>query len=440
MDAGWLRRAIEAKRDGGTIDTATWHRLIGDYVDGRIDDAPVAALAMACAIQGMADDEILALTDAMVASGDVLRLGGERPIVDKHSSGGVGDAVSLVVVPLVAACGVAVAKLSGRALGHTGGTLDKLEAIPGVRTGLAPAVFAAQVERIGCAIAAQSERLVPADKKLYALRDRTGSVPSIGLIAASIVSKKIAGGAQAIVFDVKLGSGAFMHTVAAAERLAGTMVRLTQRGGRRASAIVTDMDEPLAANIGTGLEAIEARDFLRGETSSARFAGLTAAIAGEMLRVGGVAEAEITGRLASALRAGSGYERFVALVEAQGGSRRALEALAPADAGVAIRATDAGYVGAIAAVAIGEAARDLVAAAGPLAGVRIAAPVGTPVDRGDPLAWLFGGPDSELRERVAAAFTVEATRRPERPLIGAVLRDASAGQPSNPASNERQEP
>jgi pyrimidine-nucleoside phosphorylase len=175
MELGWLRRAIETKRDGAAIDPAVWQRIITGYVAGTIDDAPVAALAMACTIRGMADDEILALTDAMVASGDVLTFPREPIVVDKHSSGGVGDAVSLVVVPLVAACGVPVAKLSGRALGHTGGTLDKLEAIPGVRTDLSPQMFAEQVERIGCAIAAQSERLVPADKRLYALPVRSRS-------------------------------------------------------------------------------------------------------------------------------------------------------------------------------------------------------------------------------------------------------------------------
>jgi pyrimidine-nucleoside phosphorylase len=227
MDDGWLRRAIEAKRDGGALDAATWARIIAGYVSGDIDDAPMAALAMACAIRGMADEEIVALTDAMIRSGDVLEIHTDGVAVDKHSSGGVGDTVSLIVVPLVAACGVPVAKLSGRALGHTGGTLDKLEAIPGVRTDLSPHEFVAQVERIGCAIAAQSERLVPADRKLYALRDRTGTVPSIGLIAASIVSKKIASGAGAIVFDVKVGSGAFMRTRTDALALAELLVRLT---------------------------------------------------------------------------------------------------------------------------------------------------------------------------------------------------------------------
>ena len=277
---------------------------------------------MACAIRGMADAEIVALTGAMVRSGDVLSYGGDRIVVDKHSSGGVGDTVSLIAVPLVAACGVPVAKLSGRALGHTGGTLDKLEAIPGVRTDLSPAAFVAQVEAIGCAVAAQSERLVPADRKLYALRDRTGTVASVGLIAASIVSKKIAGGAGAIVFDVKAGSGAFMRTVADATGLAQTLVRLAASFGKRASALVSDMEEPLGAAVGSGIEAVEARDFLRGDDRDPRLAEAVFAVAHEMLRVGGVAEDAIVPNALDALQSGAAYERFVQLVEAQGGTPR----------------------------------------------------------------------------------------------------------------------
>jgi len=428
MEQGWLRRAIESKRDGGNVDAPLWGRIVAGYVDGTIDAAPVAALAMACAIRGMADDEILALTDAMVASGEVLHFAGERVVVDKHSSGGVGDAISLAVVPIVAACGVPVAKLSGRALGHTGGTLDKLEAVPGVRTDLSPAEFAAQVERIGCAIAAQSDRLVPADKKLYALRDRTGSVPSLGLIAASIVSKKIAGGAGAIVFDVKSGGGAFMRTHDDAAALAAMMVRLAGRSGRRASAVVTDMDEPLSAGVGTGLEVIEVRDYLREPAGGGRFAQLTAAIAAEMLRVGGVPDAEAPTRVERALHDGSAYERFVALIEAQGGSRAVLEALEPA-ALHPVAAPYAGYVTGIDAVAIGEAAREIVARHGPLAGIRISAPVGTAVDAGNVLALVAGGADDAAR--VARAFTIAAAPPAARPLIGAVIRDATAAPVSN---------
>ena len=429
MDQGWLRRAIEVKRDGGEIEPAVWKRIVDDFVAGAIDAAPVAALTMACTIRGMGEDEIFALTDAMVESGEVLSFSGAAPVVDKHSSGGVGDTISLVVVPIVAACGIRVAKLSGRALGHTGGTLDKLEAIPGVRTDLTPAEFAAQVDRVGCAIAAQSARLVPADKLLYALRDRTGSVPSIGLIAASIVSKKIAGGAGAIVFDVKVGGGAFMRTPAEATALARTMVRLVERSGRRASAVVTDMDEPLAATVGTGIEVVAARDFLRGLSPDNRFAQLTATIAQEMLYVAGVPERDVAGQVAAALRSGAAYERFVALVEAQGGSRGGLEALEAGVPSSLVAAQTAGFVNGIDAVAIGEAARDLVGRCGPLAGIRMAAPVGTRVEPGSPLAFIAGS--AERAMDVERAFTIAVDAPAERPLLTALIRDARVAPSSN---------
>ncbi len=387
----------------------------------------MAALAMACAIRGMADDEIGALTDAMVRSGDVLDFG-QQIVVDKHSSGGVGDTVSLVVVPLVAACGVPVAKLSGRALGHTGGTLDKLEAIPGVRTDLSPAAFQAQVERIGCAIAAQSERLVPADKKLYALRDRTGSVPSVGLIAASIVSKKIAGGAGAIVFDVKAGRGAFMRTVGEATALARILVRLAVRFGRRASALVSDMEEPLGAAVGTGLEAVEARDFLRGDDRDPRLREAVLAVAHEMLRVGGLPEAELAPRALGALESGAAYERFVAMIEAQGGTRAALDRIAAHPQRASAVAPRAGYVGAIDAVAIGEAARALTAAGGPFAGIRIVARVGTPVRAGEMLAEIVG--PAPAGDAVARAFAIADGAPPPRPLVDAIVRDTDVASPA----------
>jgi pyrimidine-nucleoside phosphorylase len=422
MDDGWLRRALAAKRDGAALDGDTWERIVGGYVDGSIDDAPVAALAMACAIRGMAEAEIVALTGAMVRSGDVLSYGGGRIVVDKHSSGGVGDTISLIAVPLVAACGVPVAKLSGRALGHTGGTLDKLEAIPGVRTDLSPAAFVAQVNAIGCAVAAQSDRLVPADRTLYALRDRTGTVPSVGLIAASIVSKKIAGGADAIVFDVKAGSGAFMRTVADATGLARTLVRLAASFGKRASALVSDMEEPLGAAVGSGIEAVEARDFLRGDDRDPRLAEAIFAVAHELLRVGGVAEEAIVPRALDALQSGAAYERFVQLVEAQGGSRAAVEGIAAHPHRASATAGGDGIVTRIDAAAIGELARELTVADGPFAGIRIVARVGTPVRAGDVLAEC-AGPSANPR-RVAQAFTLGDTAPPPRKLVETVVRDA----------------
>jgi pyrimidine-nucleoside phosphorylase len=431
-DHPWLRLALAAKRDGAALDAGVWRRIIEGYVAGEIDDAPVAALAMACTIRGMADAEIAALTDAMVRSGDVLSFGSTRTIVDKHSSGGVGDTVSLIVVPLVAACGVPVAKLSGRALGHTGGTLDKLEAIPGVRTDLDNDAFVAQVNRIGCAVAAQSRRLVPADLKLYSLRDRTGTVPSIGLIAASIVSKKIAGGADAMVFDVKAGSGAFMRTVEKATELAQTLVRLAASFGRRASALVSDMEEPLGAAVGSGIEAVEARDFLRGDERDPRLAEAIFAVAHEMLRVGGVAAAEIEPRALDALQSGAAYERFALLVEAQGGSRAALDGIAAHPHRATAAATGDGVVTRIDAAAIGELARELTTADGPFAGIRIIARVGTPVRTGDVLAECAGSAVDPAA--VARAFTLGAHAPPARKLVEAIVRDADLAASSNARS------
>jgi pyrimidine-nucleoside phosphorylase len=427
MTDAWVRHALDTKRDGSPLDGGVWTRLIDGYVAGTIDEAPIAALLMASAIRGLDGDEITALTEAMVHSGDVLAFDGV--VVDKHSSGGVGDSISLVVVPLVAACGVAVAKLSGRALGHTGGTLNKLEAIPGMRTDLSPAAFRAQVERVGCAISAQSDRLVPADHRLYDLRDRTGTVTSIGLIAASIVSKKIAGGASAIVFDVKLGNGAFMQTLADARELAATMVRLARRFDRRCSALVTDMHEPLGPSVGDALEVIEARDFLRGTQRDARLAEVVMLVATEMLAVGGIARDEAPARIQMALDGGAAYERFIALVEAQGGTRAALDGLRVPEHRVAARAERDGIVQSVDAVAIGERARAAVEAHGSAAGIIVRARIGASVRRGDTLAELVGG--GEDAAGLAAAFVLGEAPVPARPLLAATVRDADPVASSN---------
>jgi pyrimidine-nucleoside phosphorylase len=428
MTASWVRQALDAKREGEALPAATWDRLIDGYVAGTVDDVAIAALLMACAIRGLSGPETYALTAAMIRSGDTIRFDGVA--VDKHSTGGVGDSVSLIVVPIVAACGVRVAKLSGHALGHTGGTLDKLAAIPGVRTDLAPGVFRAQVERIGCAIAAQSDRLVPADQRLYDLRDRTGTVPSIGLIAASIVSKKIAGGASAIVFDVKTGNGAFMATLAQARELATEMVALTARFGRRASALITDMNEPLGPSIGRAAEAIEAREFLAGRSRDRRLGEVVRLIAAEMLRVGGApdaAEARVDGALAS----GAAYAKFVELIEAQGGTRAAFEALRPASPSAVARAPRDGYVAAVDAVALGDAARDAGDAYGAGAGIVVRARVGDAVRAGDELAELAGaGADAAALER-AFTLATEPVGRP--PLLLDVIRDADLTVPSKAA-------
>jgi pyrimidine-nucleoside phosphorylase len=428
MTESWVRQALDLKRGGGEISAATWGRLIDGYVAGTIDEAPIAALLMAVAIRGLNGAETQALTEAMIRSGDTISF--DTAVVDKHSTGGVGDSISLIVVPIVAACGVAVAKLSGRALGHTGGTLDKLESIPGVRTNLAPDVFRAQVARIGCAISAQSERLVPADKLLYALRDRTGTVPSVGLIAASIVSKKIAGGASAIVFDVKTGRGAFMATLEAARELAAEMVEIAARLGRRASALITDMNEPLGPSIGNALEAIEAREFLTGASRDARLGEVVRLIAAEMLHVGGSPD-DTAARIEAVLADGSAYEKFIAMLEAQGGTRAGIEGMRVPAKRVAAKASRDGSVAEVNAIALGELARSAVDGYGPFAGIIVRARVGDRVRSGDTVAELIGAGDDAAA--VASTFVVEDRVVERRPLLSATIRDADLTVASNAA-------
>ena len=414
MTEAQMRRAIAHKRDGGELDARTYADVTRASLSGEIAEAQTAALLMACVLRGMTFAETYALTEAFVASGETLVADDPRT-VDKHSSGGVADTASLVVVPLVAACGVPFAKLSGRALGHTGGTLDKLEAIPGVRTDLAPERFFAIVRDVGCAIAAQGPRLVPADKLFYALRDRTATVPSRGLIAASIVSKKIAGGARAIVYDVKTGGGAFLEREADARELAETLVRLTEAFGRRALALVTDMDEPLGPAIGTGLEAIEARDFLRGTRRDERLAAVCDALGRALLRVAGY-DGDADRALADALSSGRAAETFDAMLAAQGAAPGALDSLAVAGEPALVVAERDGFVAGLDAVALGECARDLVAAAGSGAGIVLDARTGEHRKRGDVVARGYGG-DARATATVANAFAWSEGPTHARPLV-----------------------
>jgi pyrimidine-nucleoside phosphorylase len=416
MNEARMRRAIERKRDGEPIGETEWEEIVLAYMDERVDDAQMAALAMACVFRGLTTDETTALTKAMAESGEMLRHPNGAFVVDKHSSGGVSDTVSLVAVPLVAACGVPVAKLSGRALGHTGGTIDKLEAIEGLRTTLSMDEFVRQVERIGCAIAAQSEAIVPADKRLYRLRDRTGTVRSTGLVTASILSKKIAAGAHAFAFDVKCGTAAFMSNVDEATELGRMLVEVTARFGRKAKAVVTDMHEPLGRSIGTGIEVIEACEILREDTVDKRSREVTLHVAAAMLELAGVPEPRAAAE--RSLSSGAAYEKFVEMVRAQGGSERALHDLELHTRREVARSPHGGYVAAIDGRTIGHAAREWSAAERG-AGIQMLVRIGDRVEAGDALAEVYGThADASI---VARAIKIDETPPPPRALIYATV-------------------
>jgi pyrimidine-nucleoside phosphorylase len=387
---------ISRKRDGLEHSPAEIDLLLSSYLRGQVADYQMAAWLMAVCIRGMTRAETLALTDAMVRSGEVLDLSGIEGVkVDKHSTGGVGDKVTLIAAPLAAACGVKVPKLSGRALAHTGGTLDKLESVPGLTVDLEPERFIKQVREVGIAIAAQSPHMVPADKALYALRDVTATVPSVPLIASSIMSKKIAAGADAIVLDVKFGRGAFMPDIPSAEHLASEMVLLGEGAGRRTVALVTAMDNPLGRSVGNALEVKEALDALAGEADE-ELLQVSLQVAREMCALAGV-----SGDPERALRTGAGRETFLKMLAAQGGSLRNGLPVAPVQS--LVRAPADGYVESIDALAVGLASLELGAGRARkedkvdhAAGLVIEAPVGAHVRAGEPLATVHARSEQQV--------------------------------------------
>jgi len=377
---------ISRKRDGGEHSTEEIAFLLSGYLSGDIPDYQMAAWLMAVCIRGMTRAETLALTQAMVRSGEVLDLSGiPGTKVDKHSTGGVGDKVTLIGPPLAAACGVKVPKLSGRALAHTGGTLDKLESVPGLTVDLDPERFIRQVREVGIAVAAQSPHMVPADKALYALRDVTATVPSVPLIASSVMSKKIAAGADAIVLDVKFGRGAFMPDVAAAEELASEMVLLGEGAGRRTVALVTAMDNPLGRSVGNALEVQEALDALAGKGDE-ELVQVSLVVAREMCWL-----AEVDNDPGDALRTGAGRAKFLQMLAAQGGQIEKGLPMAPVQ--LRVPAVGEGYVESIDALEVGLAGLELGVGrkkkedpVDHAAGIVIEAPVGAHVRAGEPLA------------------------------------------------------
>ena len=317
---------IEKKRDGLTLSSEEIRWMIEDYTTGLIPDYQMSAMCMAILLRGMDDRETLDLTMAMLHSGEVLDLSPIAGIkADKHSTGGVGDKTSLVLCPMVAACGLKIAKMSGRGLGHTGGTIDKLESFPGFSTALTEEQFYENVNRHGIAIMGQTADLVPADKKLYALRDVTGTVPSIPLIVSSIMSKKLASGADVIVLDVKCGDGSFMKTPEQAETLANGLTRIGRLAGRKCAAIITDMDQPLGFAVGNALEVREAIDVLSGREEGDLLT-LCLALGSCMLTEAGFAASreEAEGMLLEAVRSGRALDKLAEMVSAQGGDASAV--------------------------------------------------------------------------------------------------------------------
>jgi thymidine phosphorylase len=379
---------IRSKRDGGTLtdDEVRW--FIDSYTRGEVADEQASSLLMAVFFRGMAPGELATWTAAMIGSGERLDLGGVgRPTVDKHSTGGVGDKVSLPLVPLVAACGAAVPQLSGRGLGHTGGTLDKLEAIAGFRVSLSNDEVVGQLRTLGAVICAAGEGLAPADRKLYALRDVTATVESIPLIASSIMSKKIAEGTESLVLDVKVGSGAFMADEASARELAETMVGIGNANGVRTVALLTQMDVPLGRSAGNGVEVAESVDVLAGR-GPADVTELTLALAGEMVALAGL-DVDPAERLAD----GSALAAWRAMVEAQGGDPDA--PLPEAPHVEVVRAPSSGYLTRLEARGLGVAAWRLGAGrarkedpVSPSAGIVWHAGVGDAVEEGQPLLEL----------------------------------------------------
>ncbi|MFB9925664.1 thymidine phosphorylase [Amycolatopsis halotolerans] len=390
---------IRAKRDGGRLSDEQIDWVVDAYTHGAVAEEQMAALAMAIFLRGMDDGEIARWTGAMIDSGSRLSLDVARPTVDKHSTGGVGDKITLPLAPLVAACGAAVPQLSGRGLGHTGGTLDKLESIPGWRAALSLDEIAAQLNSVGAVVCAATEGLAPADKKLYALRDVTSTVESVPLIASSIMSKKIAEGASGLVLDVKAGSGAFMKTVPEAQLLARTLVDIGTAHGVACTALITDMSTPLGRAVGNAVEVAEAVEVLKGGGPS-DVVELTVALAREMLALAGISVDP-----AEVLASGEAYEVWSRMIAAQGGDPSA-ELPRPAHVHV-VAAPESGVLTSLDAYAVGVAAwrlgagrarkEDPVQAA---AGILCHAKPGDAVVAGEPLLELH----TDTPEAVPAAL------------------------------------
>jgi pyrimidine-nucleoside phosphorylase/thymidine phosphorylase len=405
---------IHEKRDGAVLAAEEIAHLVEGFTRGTVPDYQMAAFCMAVYFRGMEVGETRALTEAMLRSGDVLDLSDvEGAKIDKHSTGGVGDKVSLALAPLAAACGVKVPMISGRGLGHTGGTLDKLEAIPGFRVDLEVERFRALVKEVGACLIGQTERLAPADKKLYALRDVTATVESIPLISASIMSKKLAEGIDGLVLDVKVGTGAFMKTLEDARALAGSLAGIGRAMGKKVTALLTAMDEPLGVAVGNALEVAEVIELLRGG-GPADLRELTVELTAEMVLQAGLADGLPSARAAvvSAILDGRGLAKLEQIVRAQGGDpsvvadpsrlpRAPERYLVPSPTGGFVAAIHGEAVG-LAAVALGAGRARVEDPVDPAVGLEVLKKVGARVEAGEPLCRVHSGPKSLPRPAMTA--------------------------------------
>lgn len=430
-----MNEIIEKKRDGLILSEAEIRFWIAGLSDKSIPDYQSSALLMAIVLQGMNGEETAILTDAMLHSGDILDLSkikGKK--VDKHSTGGVGDKTTLILSPIVAACGAYVAKMSGRGLGHTGGTIDKLESIPGFNTEISGQAFIDQVNAINLAVVGQTGNLVYADKVLYSLRDVTGTVNSLPLIASSIMSKKLAGGADCIFLDVKYGEGAFMKTTGDAKHLAEAMIMIGQKLGRKVNAMITNMNRPLGKAIGNALEVYEAVLCLQNKGPN-DLEELCLVAAGHMLYQAALADSYEEGyqMALTALRSGKAYEKFLQWIKAQGGDISVfdhLEDFIKAEHIVELRSDKEGVLNEIHALNLGVASVHLGAgrktkedSIDPKAGILIAQDLGSRIKQGDLLAHIYSTMpiDEQVIRDIRACFVIEAEAKTQDPLIAMVI-------------------
>lgn len=426
---------IEHKRDGKILTNEEINFFITNYVDGKIPDYQVSALLMAILFRGMSDEEIFNLTNDMLHSGDIIDLSKIKGVkVDKHSTGGVGDKTSLVLGPLVASCGAKLAKMSGRGLGHTGGTLDKMESIPGMQINISEDNFISQVNKIGMAIVGQTGHLVPADKKLYALRDVTGTVDSLPLIASSIMSKKLASGSDSILLDVKVGSGAFMKTLEMGEELAKTMVSIGKYFKKDTRAILTDMDEPLGLAVGNNLEVIEAINTLKGNGPK-DLTELCIKAGAIMLLQAKICTSFEEGEklLQSKIENGEAFKKFVEFVEAQGGDITYVlntSKFEKAKYEISINSNKSGYITKIDALEIGEFAMKLGAGREKIedkidysAGIILSKKIGDFVNSGDELCKIYTNKENyeEIIKEIKNSFIISENKPENRKIIYKVI-------------------